>query len=1196
MKKFFEKASKPFVLPVAAKPPEGSNSTITQDKNKDFKDKPKPKSQAAAVGGPLRTSRTITTTTANAHQPGLPPKSVLPPVPHPCPHNHLSLLATKDGLLIRPHIVDGREERSLAQTAYVRISWGKDTKIEEIEVKEAVQKPDDAKQEEEEGVEVDWQDAVVVYGIVGILDLFSCSYLLVITSRTEVGDVLDPLRTVYGVKGVTDIPLVEDRARIALNTLAARNAIQTRPSLIQRVSRGLQPGDISLDMEDEQPLLKSGDDVDQPIARRGLPRVQFLSNPALNKEIGNSIQRPSSAQSTSAGSDISSLSSEASLTTTPVFQTLASRLSFWSRLSKRTSPSPIDPNFPALPEPMSLNEEQKLLDNLMSTGKEQPEVIETILASTAPPPATVEEKHSEMETKVVRECIREFTKGDMYFAYNFGTRPVYHKQEQVLKSQKQHDLLAGLGALPSPENDRSSPLSPSDGKISPLTEPNPTLPLWRRVDKQFWWNEWMSKPFIDAGLHSYILPIMQGYCQVTRFPIPTDPDNADEDVDVDYIIISRRSRHRPGLRYQRRGIDDASHVANFVETETIMRVEREGKENVFAYIQIRGSIPLFWTQNGYGLKPPPVLAPDRTHSQNLEALKKHFMKTIPVYGPHTAVNLAEQHGKEGAVTQAYREYMQELGMKDAQYCEYDFHTETKGMKYENISSLIERMERTFEAQGYFWVSDNVIFSQQKGVFRVNCIDCLDRTNVVQSAFARYVLNKQLGAVALLNPSTTGRTEAELAFNDVWANNGDAISRAYAGTSALKGDFTRTGKRDLSGMLNDGVNSLARMYTSTFSDWFSQAVIDFMLGNRTISVFSEFLLKLKATDPRDLIRLSKIRQEAVGEAVARVLPEGERLLNGWTLFAPEELGVKIPVRVSAGGGLGGGFEEKVLLLSAKALYIVSYDYTLEKVKSYTRVPLEDIVSITKGAYIISPLEESSRDPEENAGFVVTWSSSNQESRVTSYSVRNSVVPGVDLSQATQTPPGSPGFNIGPMKIRTGGLRRSRTLPSTSSASGGNALSNILTGTAFGIGTQAGGSSNAPGGEASTSIGGSEAEKFNFAAFKVLPIDPARHARRGSSYNTSTARSRATASDGGYGEGADGDLQGAASCREAVDVIVDCIRRGCLDVSGGRRTSLDGQTEHPVVKEEDVVSLAEAQRMTSVYAKMEYGVKRLLWLGG
>lgn len=69
------------------------------------------------------------------------------------------------------------------------------------------------------------------------------------------------------------------------------------------------------------------------------------------------------------------------------------------------------------------------------------------------------------------------------------------------------------------------------------------------------------------------------------------------------------------------------------------------------------------------------------------------------------------------------------------------------------------------------------------MFRVNCIDCLDRTNVVQvsslylrtcidlttcflqSAFARYVLNKQLGAVALLNPELDGMTDTDLVFND-----------------------------------------------------------------------------------------------------------------------------------------------------------------------------------------------------------------------------------------------------------------------------------------------------------------------------------------------------------------------------------------------------------------------------------------------
>ncbi len=77
----------------------------------------------------------------------------------------------------------------------------------------------------------------------------------------------------------------------------------------------------------------------------------------------------------------------------------------------------------------------------------------------------------------------------------------------------------------------------------------------------------------------------------------------------------------------------------------------------------------------------------------------------------------------------------------------------------------------------------------------------------------------------------------------------------------------------------------------------------MLGNRTTSVFSEFLLKLQSTDPRDLIRITKIRADAIATCVSRVLPEGERLLSGWTLFAPEELNTKV----------GDKFEEKVLLL-------------------------------------------------------------------------------------------------------------------------------------------------------------------------------------------------------------------------------------------------------------------------------------------
>jgi phosphatidylinositol 4-phosphatase len=97
---------------------------------------------------------------------------------------------------------------------------------------------------------------------------------------------------------------------------------------------------------------------------------------------------------------------------------------------------------------------------------------------------------------------------------------------------------------------------------------------------------------------------------------------------------------------------------------------------------------------------------------------------------------------------------------------------------------------------------------------------------------------------------------------------------------------------------------------------------------------------------------------------------------------------------------------------------------------------------------------------------------------------------------------------------------------------------------------------------------------FAAFKALPIDPAR-IRRASSMGHGDTYTSAN------------DLDEASSCKEAVDMIVDNIRKACEDM---------GNSHDGLVKEGDVVSLAEAQQMTSMYAKMEYGVKRLLWLGG
>lgn len=72
-------------------------------------------------------------------------------------------------------------------------------------------------------------------------------------------------------------------------------------------------------------------------------------------------------------------------------------------------------------------------------------------------------------------------------------------------------------------------------------------------------------------------------------------------------LISRRSRFRAGTRYFRRGIDHEGHVANFNETEQLLLVEgpatpgtqRTSADDYAAklsFVQIRGSVPLFWAE------------------------------------------------------------------------------------------------------------------------------------------------------------------------------------------------------------------------------------------------------------------------------------------------------------------------------------------------------------------------------------------------------------------------------------------------------------------------------------------------------------------------------------------------------------------------------------------------------------------------
>lgn len=137
---------------------------------------------------------------------------------------------------------------------------------------------------------------------------------------------------------------------------------------------------------------------------------------------------------------------------------------------------------------------------------------------------------------------------------------------------------------------------------------------------------------------------------------------------------------------------------------------------------------------------------------------------------------------------------------------------------------------------------------------------LDRTNVVQSAIARNILSSFLVQIGIGPLQSASKEKLDLAFNAIWANNGDAISREYAGTSALKGDFVRSGKRNWRGQINDATNSMARLYQNTILDFFKQSMLDYVLGIN-INAFADFSTNMQTADPGEILRLNAIRRAA-----------------------------------------------------------------------------------------------------------------------------------------------------------------------------------------------------------------------------------------------------------------------------------------------------------------------------------------------
>jgi hypothetical protein len=345
-------------------------------------------------------------------------------------------------------------------------------------------------------------------------------------------------------------------------------------------------------------------------------------------------------------------------------------------------------------------------------------------------------------------------------------------------------------------------------------------PLIERADKRFIWNSHLLAPFVkNKNLNRFCLPIIHGFVSIKSVYLNGNT--------LDWALISKRSIHRAGTRYFMRGADLDGNVANYVETEQLVIYNR----SVASFVLTRGSIPFVWTQRpNIKYKPKPEVS---TVDDQLRIFKRHADEQIVLYGRQVLVNLIDQKGGEKVLESNFADIVNRADNKMIKYVHFDFHKECSKMRWHRLQILMDRLKGDIDDQNYYLsTADGTVLQRQNGVFRVNCIDCLDRTNVVHSMLARVVLESQLVKLGLFTPDQNIKQYQQ--FNDlyqnIWADNADACSTQYAGTGALKTDYTRTGQRTKFGLLMDGKNSAVRYYKNNFCDGYRQDSIDFFLGN------------------------------------------------------------------------------------------------------------------------------------------------------------------------------------------------------------------------------------------------------------------------------------------------------------------------------------------------------------------------------
>ncbi|XP_013838024.2 synaptojanin-1 isoform X22 [Sus scrofa] len=369
------------------------------------------------------------------------------------------------------------------------------------------------------------------------------------------------------------------------------------------------------------------------------------------------------------------------------------------------------------------------------------------------------------------------------------------------------------------------------------------------TDNRFFWNQSLHLHLKHYGVNcdDWLLRLMCGGVEIRTIYAAHKQAKA--------CLISRLSCERAGTRFNVRGTNDDGHVANFVETEQVVYLD----DSVSSFIQIRGSVPLFWEQPGLQVGSHRVRM-SRGFEANAPAFDRHFRTLKNLYGKQIIVNLLGSKEGEHMLSKAFQSHLKASEhAADIQMVNFDYHQMVKGGKTEKLHSILKPQVQKFLDYGFFYFNGSEVQRCQSGTVRTNCLDCLDRTNSVQAFLGLEMLTKQLEALGLAEkPQLVTRFQE--VFRSMWSVNGDSISKIYAGTGALEGKAK----------LKDGARSVSRTIQNNFFDSSKQEAIDVLLLGNTLN--SDLADKARALLTTGSLRVSEQTLQSASSKVLKSMCE------------------------------------------------------------------------------------------------------------------------------------------------------------------------------------------------------------------------------------------------------------------------------------------------------------------------------------